>query len=323
MLLPRTTSVAAVMGGAPGGGGGHRYWRINMTANGGGSVAALLEMQFHTEANGFGLDSLEGGTESASSSFGSGHDPTGAIDDNLFDTSPNNSWASTASSFPHWWKYDYGAGNECDVCGVGIIARAGSNANQVPTAFDIQWSDDNSAWTTKWSETGLSWSNYQWQHFLDGGAASYTGSPHGAHAHWRIVPFATDGGTVVSFTEIEMRATPGGSDQCTGGAAISDGDSGGGQVDDNAFDNNNATLFASTTGIATTAYIGYSFASPVEVAQITLRNRQDGFANQAPTQFIVQYADSASGPWTTAWYVTGSTGWSLSETRTFTDPYYV
>jgi len=306
-------------------GTGHRYWRINMTDNNSAAhdVASMLEVQFHTGANGYGLDAIVGGSASADTNTSTA---AGLADDVLTDPS---GWASTNTAFPHWWKYDFGSGNAVNVVGVSIIARGpaadgvGGTVNMMaPKDFAIQWSDDNSSWTTKWSETGKTFTAFQVRFFRESGATSYTGSPHGAHAHWRIRPTEDDGGGISSATEIEMRATPGGSDQCSGGTPISNGDIGSGLVDDNAFDNNNATFFASTVTSDAT-YVGYSFASPVSVAEITWRGRQDSNANQAPKTLFIQFADSGSGPWTTAWGATGQTGWSLSQTRTFTDPNYI
>jgi len=334
MLFPRDriTSVAALMGG--GGGGaptGHRYWRIYITDNdtAGHTVAAVVEIQFHSGTTGYGADQTGSGTASVDSNAGLGQVASNAVDDELLDANANI-WASTNTAFPHWWKYDFGSGNNVDVVGVSIIARGdgpdgvgGTVNNMAPRDFDVQYSDNDSTWTTRWSETSRSFTRYQFRHFRAGTAASYSGSPHGSHQHWRIRMVEDNGGNISSASEIEMRATPSGSDQCSGGTPISDGDIGSGLVDDNAFDNNNTTFFGSTLTASGAAYIGYSFASPVSVAEVTWRSRGDGAADQTPRSFFIQYADSGSGPWTTAWGVSNSSGWSIGETRTFTDPNYV
>jgi len=242
---------------------------------------------------------------------------------------PNKTAQHAFFGFPHWWKYDFGSGNAVDIFGVSIVARsggsdgAGGSVNMTaPKNFNVQYSDDNSSWTTKWSVTGATFSGYEFRHFLATTTLAYTGSPHGAHQHWRIRLLLDNGGNICSAEEIEMRATPGGSDQCSGGTPISDGEWTG-HVDDNAFDNNNSTFYGSTfTNTASNvAYIGYSFASPVTVAEIAWRATTD--TGQTPKTLFIQYADSSSGPWTIAWAAHNSTGWTSNEVRLFTDPNYV
>lgn len=309
--------------GSRGGGGGgaappgaHRYWRINISDNNTGvdSIAGLLEMQLHVGSNGFGLDAAVGGTASADSQFDGNHAASGAFND-TFDDAATKIWASTDSAFPHWLKYDLGSGNDEEVLGVSISARNGSGAGSAPGAFDVEYSDDDSIWTLAWAESGQTWAAYEHKHFLAPAAAGYTGSPHGSHRYWRIYYVLNDGAGPAA-SEIEMRATPSGADQCTGGTAADDSHFGA-FVPANAFDDDNSTFFASTG-----FWISYDFGSAKTVAEITWRNRQDSAANQAPAAFFVQYSDD-NAVWTTAWGVIGSTGWSLGETRTFTDPNYI
>ena len=268
----------------------HRYWRINITAINtvAYTIAGMIEFQMHSGTKGFGTDALEGGTASADSEYNGSTVASNAVDGDLTDADANM-WQTTNTAFPHWWKYDFGSGNAVDIFGVSIVARsggsdgAGGSVNMTaPKNFNVQYSDDNSSWTTKWSVTGATFSGYEFRHFLATTTLAYTGSPHGAHQHWRIRLLLDNGGNICSAEEIEMRATPGGSDQCSGGTPISDGEWTG-HVDDNAFDNNNSTFYGSTfTNTASNvAYIGYSFASPVTVAEIAWRATTD--TGQTPT----------------------------------------
>jgi hypothetical protein len=295
--------------------GPHRYWRINVTAITSGLIAAIgeLEMQ-ETE---FGPNVCTGGTPSADTEFNASFLATNAFDGNL----AGSPWASTSSSLPHWLRYDFGAGNDVEINAVGMHART-SSLETMPTAFDVQFSDDGSSWTTAWSESGLSWSAREFKKFVNPAYTEpgYTGSPWGSYTHWRYYGRVTDGGAFFSSAEIEWRATPGGADQATGGSSFSGGDFSGSFDHPRAFDNNNATLWASA---GTNTYIGYGHGSAVSVGQVAIRSRQDSAANGSPRDFIVQFSTSSGGPWTTAWVVTGSTGWGLGETRTFTDPNYV
>lgn len=92
-----------------------------------------------------------------------------------------------------------------------------------------------------------------------------------AHRHWALLVTARTGsGNGVGLAEVEMRASPGGADQCSGGSA--GGASSFGQVPANAFDNNDATIWhnASTGGLA--VRLSYDFGAPVDVAEIFVRN---------------------------------------------------
>ena len=66
----------------------------------------------------------------------------------------------TLVGFRQWWAYDYGAGNAKAIVEVTIQARNDSSYNQAPEVFALQWSDDNSNWTTAasfattWSSPG-------------------------------------------------------------------------------------------------------------------------------------------------------------------------
>lgn len=140
----------------------------------------------------------------------------------------------------------------------------------------------------------------------------------GSAVYWRIHATAAGTGTTwSSIAEVEMRATVGGADQCTGGTVFYDS-----QFDTttnaaiNAFDDSSTTIWYSTD----TAYphwIGYQFASAVSVAQLSIQaTTSPGYA---PKDFTLQKADSLSGPWTTVLTVTGNT-WTSGQIKLFTVP---
>jgi hypothetical protein len=303
----------------------HRYWRINITAVASGGIAALGEVEmYETE---FGPNVITGGTASADSEFNASFVAGNASNGKYID----NPWGSSSAALPHWWRYDFGSGNDVAINAIGIMARAGS-LETMPTAFDVQYSDDGSSWTTAWSESGVSWPTaYRFQKFVNPSwtEPGYTGSPHGSHTHWRYFVGINDTGSTTGFTsnsEVEWRATPGGGDQATGGTPATGGDFSASFPIANSYDNNNSTVWASgSTGGdagANGRWNGYGFASAVSVGQLMIRSRGDTTPDSSPEDFLIQYRDG-SGPITTAWSVTGSSGWGLGETRTFTDPNYV
>lgn len=309
-----------------------RYWRIYGTDNNSSAheIMALLEVQFNSGTLGYGADITSGKTVTADTEFAGTHVASGAIDDALCDNPATaaNVWASTNTAFPHWWSIDFGSSTS--ITGVTITTRSdvldgvGGTVNmQAPSAFLIQYSQDNSNWITAKTLSSESFNSYEMKRYLLSSAALfYTGSPHGAHRYWRLKVPADVGGTISSATKIEMRSTPSGSDICTGGTAIESGHTST-FVAANAFDADNSTFFAS---LASTLdpWIGYDFGSgnAVQVAEVTWRNRQDSNANQAPKVIFVEWSDD-NVTWTTAWGTAVQSAWSLSTTRTFTDPNYV
>jgi hypothetical protein len=130
---------------------GHRYWRILSSSNSyGGSnpnqiVVGEVEMR---EAP--GGDVCTGGTASADSQPFGGFEADKAFDNN----GDSTAWAGADNAGPtHWLKYDFGVGNPKSIVEVAIMGKddGGNTLTQCFGAFEVQWSDDNSAWTTEWS----------------------------------------------------------------------------------------------------------------------------------------------------------------------------
>lgn len=152
----------------------------------------------------------------------------------------------------------------------------------------------------------------------------------GARRYWRVLILETvDGGdttSVASIQEIEMRATPGGADQASGGTALSSSEASGTFADDNAFDDGSASeAWVSATGGYGTQWIGYDFGSAVEVQQVAISKRTDNASghDEAPIYAEVQRSDDGSA-WTRAWTICTTDDWAAgagAETRVFTAPY--
>lgn len=134
-----------------------------------------------------------------------------------------------------------------------------------------------------------------------------------AHSYWRIYVTANNGdATWTDFNEIEFRATIGGTDQCSGGTAL--GDDSTYNSPNNAFDNDTANSHISSGGLP--SWVGYQFASPVEVAQVSLITPLVNEAARAPKDFLIQYSDDGI-TWTTAKEVINQTNWTTAEQRLF------
>ena len=139
-----------------------------------------------------------------------------------------------------------------------------------------------------------------------------------AARYWRILVGLTGGGSV-SCSELQMRTSSGGSNVATGGTASASNVFGSGFEADKAFDGNNSTLWATATLSGT--WIKYDFGSgnDKDIVEITWRARGDGFVDQNPSDFAVQYSFDDS-VWTDAWRVHHTPFTTLGEVRTFTKP---
>jgi hypothetical protein len=114
-------------------------------------------------------------------------------------------------------------------------------------------------------------------------------------------------GNGVSVAEVEWRGSPGGADLCVGGTPS--GDSTGGFVAANAFDNDNATYFYNGATGGVCARLSYDFGSSVTPAELWLRNAPAGTHNglqYGPAHVRVEWSDDG-----TTW-ITGSTAFNAS-----------
>lgn len=301
--------------------GPFRYWRINISTLGSGNLASVAELQMYESK--FGQNCCTGGTAAADSIFDANYPASEGFDDGLQDevdaTTDTSVWSSTDTALPHWLSYDFGVVKE--IVAIGHHGRAGSRLFHNPTAYTVEYSNDNNSWSVAWS-INTTWPDaFDFKRFVNPSYAvpSYTGSPHGSHSFWRV--FVTFGvGDSVGIAEMEYRATPSGADQATGGSAAASSIFSGSFPASAAFDDDSGTYWVTSVDWA---WLRYDFASPVSVAEVSIQARPSGSPVSGPVYFAIQWADSSSGPWTTAWHEMGETGWALGETRVFTDPNYI
>jgi hypothetical protein len=128
--------------------GGHRYWRVYATANGSGANDVLggSSMSFYQSIGGLDLaplarltaDSVDANA-SIASNLGQGASTSVAY------------FRTFGSGFPHWVKLDFGSGSAPSLAQLKWTAEvhtSGINEQSSPSAGSIQYSDDDSAWTT-------------------------------------------------------------------------------------------------------------------------------------------------------------------------------
>ena len=160
MMLRRT-----MMAGAPGP-TAHRYWRVRITANDGSAqYFGFTEIEMRGSIGGANLLTI----------LNSGTGPSGPATANSEVNASNAAWRATDASttsgwignvpgggLPGWWKYDFGHAGHSGPSTASvrqIMIRGSHNApTGSPRDFTLQWSDDNSAWTTVLTVTGeTSW----------------------------------------------------------------------------------------------------------------------------------------------------------------------
>jgi hypothetical protein len=101
---------------------------------------ALAQAAYVTNAT-YGSDVLTGGTPSVDSVFGVDYEADMAVDDNA-----GTWWASANTALPHWFKYDFGAGNSKKI---ERVTLKGYNETGICSKdFTVQGSNNDSDWTT-------------------------------------------------------------------------------------------------------------------------------------------------------------------------------
>ena len=142
-------------------------------------------------------------------------------------------------------------------------------------------------------------------------------TPTDSHVYWRLANIANNGHIRVAISEIEMRATIGGADQCIGGVASASSEYSASYLASLAFDGDTVSSFQWVTsdGDNTDAWIKYTFVSPVEVQQIAVTS-YPFLPDTAPKDWVLQWSDN-DADWTTVLTVAGETTWGASETRLY------
>ncbi len=128
----------------------HRYWQVyvRQTASAGAMGAHAIALYTADGVNQATLaanassSTLDGGTPPGNAIIGAPQDPN----------SDSDNWAF-GGSVPGWWGYDLGAGNAALITTVGMRARNDAYFDQLPTEWDLRWSDDGTDYNTQWSAT--------------------------------------------------------------------------------------------------------------------------------------------------------------------------
>ena len=291
----------------------HTYWRIYITAElgAGGYHVALDELEFYDSS---GAKLSTGGTPTASSSFAS---PTYDAD-KAFDANWSTFWHSATfpSTTPQWIKYQFGSA--ADVASVRLAYRSG-NTNQAPKDFLIQWSDDNSSWTTAATYSGVTWATTS---VGIGRCLSFpaTTPAAGNYCNWRLKVLTTAGSVAPSGAEFEMHETVSGADitnSTTAEYAIWNDEFPGGFAGYKLFDNNTGSIWAgsNTPPGPPGSFVGQALNRAVKIQEIKWTARNDTFYTQSPVTGTMQ-ASNDGVTWTDIATVTFATWTSAGQSQT-------
>lgn len=313
----------------------HRYWRIKITADSGwGSGGCSLSEVEMAESQG-GSNQCSGGTAIASGDSGASWVPSRA-----FDGSASTSWDHEPGSFTDLWiGYDFGSGVTKDIVEVRMRPRAVQSGGKpftlrAPGAFDVQYSDDGSSWTTYWSVAYPSGSDLN-RHGYSIGALLHFTKPSAystpGKKRWRVKITSNSAGTTntaVAVQEMEMYAVPGGANVATGGTAFADSEwDSGSPAPSLAFDGtkiNSASAWIAqfSSSYQMPKWLGYAFPSAVNAIESIQIWPRDTFANsQSPVDIVVQYSEDTV-TWTDYWSGTFGT-WSEDTPQTLSNSAYV
>lgn len=302
----------------PAGGGAddtaHDYWRVLITTNNGdASFVAVGSLEMFLDYERF--NKCRGGTPIASAAGQFGN-----VTANAFDQDVTTQWAEFKTG-ADWIGYHFASA--VNLKGIMIRSKGASQGALMPQNFNVQWSDNGSSWTTRWSVTGADFvtgGNYKGIWFWDPlYSPSYSGSPITAARYWRFVSFYHTADTH-SCAELTMATAPAGSTVTTGGTAIASNSSFGAAA--NAFDGNNTTFWAPSSPDG--QWIGYDFGSGnnKSIAEMKWRSRSAGVPGQNPGRGVIQYSIDNTD-WNSAWEAYDGVTWTDGMVKTFTDPLYV
>jgi hypothetical protein len=295
----------------------HRYWRLYITAVQSGGYTSLLELEMYEGAETNNVCS--GGTASASST-GFGWAASNAFN-GLYAFGSGDGWHSGTNNLPttpEWIAYDFGSGVTKDITQIKFVTRQGTG--QHPKDFALQYSDNGSSWTTLWSQTGITLANTYGVAYFAGVSFDSGGRtdppPAGAGSTtrtvWRINASAVDGGNELVIADVQMRTALGGPNQMTGGTAFAS------SLSENSYasanDGNSVSYWVSGSELCPRSW-GYKFASAKDIVEVTIQ-AHSVYVNQSPKDFTIEYWDVDH--WEIAHTVTGETGWTGSQIRTYT-----
>lgn len=275
MLFPRRRAAG---GGGGGSFGAHRYWRTTGFLVSGSTMAIT---EWEPQVSSVGANRI---------TYTSSDTPTSGSLSALFDQNLTTRcyWdAAIAEAAGFWIKADFGAPVAIDEIRLGGF----DTSNRYPSSFDLQYSDDNSSWTTQASASGLT---YPGNNTLSGAIDLDGGGTPGQHRYWRIINIVI-GGAFLEISEIRFYAA---STQIRYQVTSSDAPSVGTLDRMNDGDVNLAASWADTVAEAGGFFIAIDYGHTVSVTGMKFGANSSA---TYPSQVTLEYSDDNS-----SWTVAGS-----------------
>lgn len=301
----------------------HRYWRLYITAVNANQYVGVSEIELFDATYADVTTGLAAANVTHSSRLGSAYNGSNVIDDDFTTLWHTNGATVPSVANPEWVKIDLGAGNDKDVIALSIKGRITGEAyvpEQCPKDFKLQYSDDGATWSDLFSVTGQTgWGVIGERRFFNASGSTEMVPPPPPSAavgtaskrFWRVRTTAVDGDlNAFGLQDIEFHTTVGGAQAATGGTAYAANTYSG--LPSYAFDSGTTEWI----GADTKEWIGYLFPAATEVVELKIKAGNTE-PDQSPKDFVVEYLDGA-GVFQTAHSVTGSSGWTSNEVRTFT-----
>lgn len=289
----------------------HRYWRIRpfKAFNGGTSGFGIAEVEMKETVG--GTDATGSGTASARTTF------SGTSAANAFDNSSSTIYSHNTVVFESdWLQYDFGSGVTKSIVEVTLLPRQDSSWQQAPTSAYVESSSDGVNFLERFRFTNAVGAiGYSMRAIAP---ASLPSVPAGKHRFWGIQADTVQSGTVFGVSEVELRATVGGTAINTGGRGGTalhpfNSTTNGGAV---GFDGSTSTEYSANGTLPDILAYDFDFGNEKSTpAQIKITSRNTSFA-QAPTAFDLVYSDDGQN-WTVQQSFTTPATWTAVISRLF------
>jgi len=251
---------------------GKRYWRFRVQR-------CIVDNRFPT-IHELQLRNTVGGVTQVGFGATISNNPDGNPS-NAFDGSTTTGWdAQTADDA--WVGYDFGPTNWKSIVEVVLTATV---AEYAPLVAHVESSADAVTWTHEWMCLTPSATAPSAVVFTKPAVATT------ALAWAAVFSASQDSATMTQVADMEMRATYGGPDQCTGGTARGSAIDGysTATIAGRAFDTSNTTVWFSE-GRPVASFLAYTFAAAVAVKEIAiLAPTPNGYPDTPPTQGEMYY----------------------------------
>ena len=267
-----------------------RYWKIEFSNNL-SDPDYLHVIQIEMIAAGVRVD---GDATITASSAESGFPASNLSNGDVYDTGSNGWKTALSPSYPQSLVYDFGSPIEIQ----HINLHRPEVFETGYAEFVILCSNDGTNWTA-YTSASLYGGSSNSMDYLDL-TYGYTGWFLGSKRYWRFPIWANNGWPYYYVvTEIEMRLTTGGANQCVGGTASASSINGALTPASKAFDGDVSGSGAWVSGGIGLQWLQYDFGSAKAITEVEVISYIGSDGEADPRDFAIQCSDSPTGPWIT------------------------